>query len=701
MSDNASGTSTSLLDRPLLRSGRLSWEAVALTLLIVFVVATRLWDLDARGYEHDESIHSWEAWKLATGQGYVHDPPYHGPFLYHYIAGLFVLLGDSDTTARLGPALFGIALALLPWTLRRWLGRKGALASMVLMAVSPVVMCRSRFVWHDVPGSVVNLLLLLAVARYLQERRNRDLYLTAGLISWGLCIKGTANITYAILGLFLALLFIWQWLRDRSQPWRALPAFDLCMLLGTLVLPTAAAFPIALLGHDPIAYDRNAILFSGGVFLAMLAVATLLGLWWDRRRWLISAAIFWAIYVPLYTTFFTNLEGFGTGVVGMLGYWIAQHGVRRGEQPWFYYLMLLGLYEFLPVIAASGSVALYVWKGDRRARAERAETGRVRVPLVPLLIWWCVGVLAAYTWAGEKMPWLTMHIVLPLHLLAGWGLGRLLETDWRRAWGRGGLWLLVLAPLLVYTLTMALLKRPVWGAPVEPTRLLAWLSALLLLGTLVAAATLLYRRLGARQAGRLACLGFAVVLLALTLRFAWMATYTNADYATEFLVYAAGTPDTPIVTHELERLSRRLYGDLSLSLMYDDESWWPFSWYLRDFTNTYTYRGEPSRSLDADALIINLKSEQAARPYIRGDYYERKARMLWWPNEDWYRPMTLRLLWEALRDPEERRALWDVVYYRKHGQPTTEWYNGNSIRLYLREDLDERLWNLDRAGALP
>ncbi len=678
----------------------MTWETVLLVLLVILVVGTRLWDLGSRGYEHDESIHAWESWKLATGQGYVHDPPYHGPFLYHLTAFVYLLFGDSDATARLGPALFGIALALLPWSLRKWLGRKGALASMALMAISPVVMCRSRFVWHDVPGSVVNLLLLLVVLRYLEGRRNRDLYAAAGLIALGVCIKATANITYAIFGTFLLSLFLWQWLRDRSQPWRAFPAFDLCMLLGTLILPTAAAFPIKLLGHNPIAYDSSALLFSGGVFLVMLGAAIAIGLWWDRQRFPICAALFWGIYIPLYTTFFTNLQGFGTGVVGMLGYWLVQQGVRRGNQPWFYYFMLLGLYEFLPVVLAVGSALLYALRGDPRARAERAATGRVRAPIVPLLIYWCVGVLVIYTWAGEKMPWLTLHLVLPMHLLAGWGLGRLLETDWVRLRALRGQWLVPAAPALAYVFARAVLDRPAVGVPLDAVRMLGWVATLVVLGGLVALATLLWRRVGVREGWRLVCLSCVAVLAALTVRFAWMATFVNADYATEFLVYAAGTPDTALVTRELETLSHRLHGDLSLKLAFDNESWWPFSWYLRDFTNTYTYSGTPDAPLDADVLIINVKSEEAAKPYVGIGYDRRQYRMLWWPNEDWYRPMTLKSLWADLRDPVARRALWDVVYYRKHGQPTTEWYNGNSIALYLRKDLGQRLWGMEDAPGV-
>jgi hypothetical protein len=34
--------------------------------------------------------------------------------------------------------------------------------------------------------------------------------------------------------------------------------------------------------------------------------------------------------------------------------------------------------------------------------------------------WWVAGAWLTFSYAGEKMPWLTVHIVLPMILLAGW-----------------------------------------------------------------------------------------------------------------------------------------------------------------------------------------------------------------------------------------------------------------------------------------
>ena len=48
-----------------------------------------------------------------------------------------------------------------------------------------------------------------------------------------------------------------------------------------------------------------------------------------------------------------------------------------------------------------------------------------------LIGFWVFTSLLAYSIAGEKMPWLTVHIALPMILVSGWFFGNIIETfDW-------------------------------------------------------------------------------------------------------------------------------------------------------------------------------------------------------------------------------------------------------------------------------
>ncbi|MFH1085810.1 MAG: flippase activity-associated protein Agl23 [Chloroflexota bacterium] len=693
MTDRTRPAETSLLERPVAPGSKITWWMVIYAALVVLVALTRLWNLAARAYCHDESIHAWESWKLATGQGYVHSPVYHGPFLYHLTALIFILFGDNDLTARLGTSFLGIIIAILPLFLKKWLGIKGTLMAVLLLLISPVMMHRFRFIRHDPGALVFNLVLLIAIARYLDERKASDLYWVAAAVALGLTAKETSFITYFIFGTFLAGLFLVQWLRDRSQRWTDLPVADVIVVIATLLLPTTTAFPVRLLGRDPIDYSQSGIVFSGVVLLVLLGISAAIGLLWDWRRWLVCAGLYYGISIPLYTTMFTNGQGVATGIVGQLGYWLAQHDVKRGGQPWYYYLVLFPLYEFLPILLGGGGALYYALRGRRDEQASLAKGGK-GLPLVALLIYWSVLAVAMYSWAGEKMPWLMQHLALPLHLLAGWAAGKLLEANWREIRDKGGLWLLGLVPLFVYTLARMLANRPTGGTTTaELSRSMAWFAALAVAIIVAIPISRILARLANRDAWRMAALSVLVLLAALTVRFAWMATFINSDVASEFLVYAQGTPDDALVSRELETMSRRLTGGLHMKVAYDDDSSWPFVWYLRNYNNAQFYGKKPAGPFDAEVVIVGSANESAVKPFLGNRYYRRGYRLIWWPNQDWYMNLSPKKLWEGAKDPAARKRFWDVVFYRKHTASLTAWPFVHNFALYTRRDIAQQLWD--------
>ena len=50
-----------------------------------------------------------------------------------------------------------------------------------------------------------------------------------------------------------------------------------------------------------------------------------------------------------------------------------------------------------------------------------------------LLVWWSITSVIAFSYAGERMPWLTLHMAWPMILITGWALGRMIDTtDWAK-----------------------------------------------------------------------------------------------------------------------------------------------------------------------------------------------------------------------------------------------------------------------------
>lgn len=701
------------LDRPIFGTGPVPWWTLIALLVGLFIILTRFWALDSRAYSHDESIHAWESWRLYTGQGYLHDPTYHGPFLYHITALVFALFGDNDVTPRLATALFGVLIAFSPLLFTKWLGKNGALMAMILMAVSPVLMHRSRFIRHDHFAILANLLLFYAILQYLEKREAKYLYWAAAAVALGFTGKETTFITYFIFGTFLAVCYLAHLWREGWRSWRTDPTLDLLIVIGTLIMPLGTPFLIVLLGRDPLDYSPSGIYFSAAIFFVVLAASAGIGLWWDRRRWPICAGIFYGIFVPFFTTMFTNGQGFATGMIGQLGYWLAQHGVKRGGQPWFYYLVLLPLYEFLPIILSLAGAVYYIF-GRAPARAEALGDeamppgeGPATLPVLPFIIYWGAMAFLMYSWAGEKMPWLMMHLVVPMHLLGGWALGRLLQADWHALRERGALWLLLLFPLFVYTLGRVIALRPSGGTTSEELyRTMAWFLAVAVAFIAAGFARMLLRRLNRREGWRMFALSGVAVLLALTVRFAWMASFINADVANEFLVYAQGAPDVRIVAQEITALSERLTGGLFLKVAYDSEASWPFVWYLRDFENAQFFGDKPAGPLDAEVVLVGLGNEAATKPFLGDRYYRRVYRLIWWPNQNWYMRMSLKGLWQDLQDKAARQRLWNVLFYRKYDVSLASWPFVSEIAMHIRRDIAQQLWDygpeaLLTAGLLP
>ena len=82
--------------------------------LVIIAFIMRLWDVGTRAMHHDESLHALHSWYLFKDLHYQHNPMMHGPFQFEANAAIFLILGDSDVTARLLYVIMGTVLVLMP-----------------------------------------------------------------------------------------------------------------------------------------------------------------------------------------------------------------------------------------------------------------------------------------------------------------------------------------------------------------------------------------------------------------------------------------------------------------------------------------------------------------------------------------------------------------------------------------------------------
>lgn len=894
-SDTNAAESNLWLQQPLITNANLDWEKLIWATIIILTIVSRFWGLGDRVMSHDESLHTHYSFQYFNGDGYSHTPLMHGPFLFHVTAFSYWMFGANDFTARIPVALFGILMVFIPWYMRHWIGRTGAIFAGIILLISPYSLYYSRYIRHDVYVIVWALIIMMGMFYYFKNRDDKSIYWIAagialmhatkevsfiytaifgafivfrllfkignqdwfkkalftinfpmllilgGLIMFGGSfaydhlvladaetaegmVEATSNIwgILQVLGLFLlsgGLFFLADSIKEQLSKFAE---FDLVVVFTTFTLPMMVPLLVNFLGKNPQDYNFNRcpvpgaetlsafqesmfrlsdpvcrqLLIASPVFTTLLfmvlilAIAVYVGVWWNARVWIPAAVVFHVLFAVLYTSVFSNPWGWMTGAVGSLGYWLDQQEVARGGQPWFYYLFSTPIYEFmacifswlavrmwarknglhatsrywgwamligllamglvnwyyngvyllfgdsftrLPGLAALAAVfvfALVGWfvMGDSFGRNDKQEEMRYnRLTLddwfgfVPFSAFWLVGAFLAYTAAGEKMPWLSIHLVIPMAFLVGYYFNEVFkEFEWSEFVQEKSLIFFGLATLLIAS--AALLIGPIFTGEIRfgdqsqqgLNSVGRFMGLVVLTGFL---AYLLYqRRDQVPQRLRSVAWTFSsfVLLGLLTVRFAWMASFPNADYTTEYLVYAHGAPATSnAVIPQLEELSKRMYGDMRLKVYYDNEASWPYTWYLRDFTDRVYFGENPSPDVrNADAVLVGDANYSKVEPFLSDDFEYMEFTFLWWPMEE-YRDISWNSILgnPGLDDPNEqtvlnsaskRQGLWDIFFYRDYtvyGQnvgrdfAVGSWPLKRNMRLYIRRDALGTLWD--------
>jgi uncharacterized protein (TIGR03663 family) len=127
---------------------------------------------------------------------------------------------------------------------------------------------------------------------------------------------------------------------------------------------------------------------------------------------MLATAVFVGVNLLFYTSFFTNWAGavdsFRTFTV-----W-AKTGQSAHTHPWFMYFWWLFEDELFLLVLGVAGAALALWRGTHRFA--------VSVGL------WAIGTIAAYSLIPYKTPWLTLNLLPPLALSAGWLIDSLVHT---------------------------------------------------------------------------------------------------------------------------------------------------------------------------------------------------------------------------------------------------------------------------------
>ncbi len=563
---------------------------------------------------------------------------------------------------------------------------------------------------------------------------------------------------------------------------RHIRSFSLLILISTLILPMLSPFPVKMLGWNPLDYSSSLNIGRTAIFVVLFfIIAVVIGWWWNPRLWLQNAFLFYAIFTVFYTTFFTNGFGFFTGIVGSLGYWLSQQGVERGSQPLYYYALIqVPIYEFLaasgtllaayyglrysrfftipgfapavsprvPQLAEDqapveefpdypADVPAFIPKtshsdGEDAAELEdqssdnEASMPDLRdmyafkrpLPVLLLLLFWSLTSLIAYSVAGERMPWLTVHIALPILLTAGWGLGFLVDTiDWKRIANMSGLLALLLLPVFLASTANTFgvvlgTQPPFQGNTLEQLQATSQFIVSVI-AAIASGVGILYLLRDWRLSQTFSLAGVALfgLMAVLTARTAYRASFINYDYPFEYLIYAHAARGPKDVLAQVQEISRRITGGKDIKVAYSNDGLYPYWWYLRDYPNHYWYQDSPTRELrDYPLIIAGEDVFGKIDPIVANNYIEYDYMRLWWPNQDYFNLTWDRIL-GAIKDPQMRAAIFDIWLNRDYTQyarltgkekefSLENWSPGARMRLYIRKDIVAQIWNYGASPAV-
>jgi uncharacterized protein (TIGR03663 family) len=344
------------IKKPKLNIGSYRFIYVIIAIAVIAIIS-RFVLLGARPIHHDEGMLAYFAWKLARFGEYTYTPQIHAPILFYVQALLFLIFGESSVALRTGPAVFGVALVLIPVFYAKQLGKANAICISLIFLTSPLFLYYSRFLVHTSMVIVFWLLTLISLWQFTKTFQPTKLYLVAVFLALSFCVSETTYIFVAA-----------------------------AIIAGLIVLFVDTQRAKAFLSRAKKFFKQN--------YLEVLS----------------AFLLFVLIWILIYGVGLSNPKSLLTSLPNpfdsetSLGFWLSQHPKRLGDQKWHYYINLMVLYEPIVIVGFLGAL-----RGVFRQKSVFYQ----------FLIFLSVIVFAGFSYAGEKFPWLFLCPLVLCALLAG------------------------------------------------------------------------------------------------------------------------------------------------------------------------------------------------------------------------------------------------------------------------------------------
>ncbi len=337
-------------------------------------VFLRLPSLHYRPLHTDEAVHADKLVDLVEDNFYVYDKfEYHGPTLNYFslipaaISGQKTFRQLDEFTLRIVPVFFGMALVLLPLLIAGGIGRVGAFVAAMLTAVSPAMVYYSRYYIQEMLLVCFTLCVIACVFRFLKSRK----------IAWALF----AGVCYGLMG-------------------ATKETFVIACGCGF-----AAGAVVLFLSSE-----------KGGRLSRLRAGIGIRGL-------SVFAASAMVVWVVLFSSFFTNMQGVADSFLTFTTYLNRAHGEGTHHHAWYYYLQILLFWNFAdgPVFSEALIVVLAI-AGGCFAFCKRNFAGENK-PLVRFFAVYSLLMVIAYSLIPYKTPWCLLGFLSGMIVLGGYACG--------------------------------------------------------------------------------------------------------------------------------------------------------------------------------------------------------------------------------------------------------------------------------------
>ncbi|GCF08266.1 flippase activity-associated protein Agl23 [Dictyobacter arantiisoli] len=609
----------------------------------------------------------------AAASCYRYDPLTHGPFQFHIIAFIYWISqilrapdhGINTTTVRIAAATLGTVIVGLPFFLRDYIGKIGAWVACFLLAISPSMVYYSRFAREDIYMACFTLMLVVATARYMRSRNAWWLLLAAVSFTLSYATKEATFLTIGVFGSFLGALVAWEvglhwslptaeqeatgWRRflpKTAAPYTVLVYFIVIGIIAKILLDKLKQLAVFIAASKAnqnltdtyvshLKTTTEAVIPWLGMALAVVVFVFLireqfghassglrgLARHVERKKqpvldailtmhwthWFFALVVSWFVFIVLFTVLFTNVSGgIGDGIWQGLYYWVQQQQVARGGQPWYYYFLLIPLYEQIGVVF--GIVGLI-----------RCLVRPTRFHL--FLVYWFIGNVFIYTWAGEKMPWLMIHMTMPMMILAAIALESVIQTVWQAIKARRGHVALAVEPLATSDAEVA---SPVEDEAPEAENETPEVAHTQDIQPVPVTISQPRRRRSYELGASIATIALALLLLIPTLQNMFQVTFVHyADAPHEMMIYVQTATDINTVMDKVAALDNSLYGGKhTIPLGITSDATWPFAWYVRDYTNVcFNYPDGCSATAQDYPVVIASGDAMTSMQYQKSQAY--------------------------------------------------------------------------------